>query len=101
MGGAASLAELLDVVERLQSIVGAASLRRVAARPGKLLDHRHSQPVHHSRRRAPAPARNAGEFPLDDSEFRAALKFDIAAARIAAISSPEIPCGIRVTINVG
>ena len=38
---------------------------------------------------------------VEASEFSAALKFDIAAARIAAISSPEIPCGIRLTINVG
>src|ERR1051326_3780552 len=38
---------------------------------------------------------------LDDSEFSAALRFDIAAARIAATISPEIRCGIRVTINVG
>ena len=38
---------------------------------------------------------------LEDSEFSAALRFDIAAARIAAISSPEIPCGIRLTIKVG
>ena len=38
---------------------------------------------------------------LDDSEFSAALRFDMAAARIAAISSPEMPCGMRVTMNVG
>ena len=38
---------------------------------------------------------------LEDSEFSAALRFDMAAARIAAISRPEIPCGIRVTMNVG
>ena len=30
---------------------------------------------------------------VDASEFRAALKFDIAAARIAAITNPAIPVG--------
>ena len=38
---------------------------------------------------------------VDESELSAALRFDIAAARIAAISSPEIPCGIWLTMNVG
>jgi hypothetical protein len=38
---------------------------------------------------------------LDEREFKAALRFDIAAARMAAMSSPEIPAGMWVTINVG
>jgi len=36
---------------------------------------------------------------LEESEFSAALRFDIAAARMAAIKRPEIPCGMRVTMN--
>jgi methyl-accepting chemotaxis protein len=63
---------LLGVVERLQSIVGAASLRRTAAHAGKFPDRRPTQPGRNNRPRAPVPAlaRNAGEFPLDDSEFK-------------------------------
>ncbi len=38
---------------------------------------------------------------VEDSEFNAALRLDMAAARIAEISSPLLPRGIRVTINVG
>ena len=38
---------------------------------------------------------------LDDKEFSAALRLDIAAAKIAAISRPEMPCGMRLTMNVG
>ena len=38
---------------------------------------------------------------LDESEFSAALRFDMAAARIAAISRPDIPCGISLTMKVG
>ena len=38
---------------------------------------------------------------VEESEFSAALKFDIAAARMAAINNPEIPCGIWLTMKVG
>ena len=38
---------------------------------------------------------------LEESELSAALRFDMAAARIAAISNPEMPCGIWLTMNVG
>ena len=38
---------------------------------------------------------------LDESEFSAALRFDMAAARIAAMSNPEIPCGMWLTMNCG
>jgi hypothetical protein len=38
---------------------------------------------------------------LEESELSAALKFDIAAAKMAAMSRPEIPCGICLTMNVG
>ena len=38
---------------------------------------------------------------LDESEFSAALRLDIAAARMAAISNPDIPCGIWLTMKVG
>jgi len=63
---------LLGVVERLQSIVGADSLRRATAHPGKFPDRRLTQPGRISGRRTPAPAmaRSTGEFPLDDSEFK-------------------------------
>jgi hypothetical protein len=62
---------LLGVVERLQSIVGAASVRHAAARATKLADRRSSRPGGHNGH-APASAmvHNAGEFPLDDSEFK-------------------------------
>ena len=38
---------------------------------------------------------------LDESEFNAALRFDMAAARIAAIRSPEMPWGMCCTMKVG
>jgi hypothetical protein len=38
---------------------------------------------------------------LELSELTAALRFDIAAARIAATISPATPCGISVTMNAG
>ena len=38
---------------------------------------------------------------LELSELTAALRFDIAAAKMAATISPATPCGISVTINAG
>jgi hypothetical protein len=38
---------------------------------------------------------------LDESELSEPLKFDIAAAKIAAITNPEMPCGKRCTIKMG
>ena len=38
---------------------------------------------------------------VEESEFSAALRFDIAAAMIAAIKRPLKPCGICVEMNVG
>jgi hypothetical protein len=38
---------------------------------------------------------------LELSEFTAALKFDIAAARIAATIRPAMPQGISRTMKVG
>ena len=38
---------------------------------------------------------------LELSELTAALRFDIAAARMAATISPATPCGISVTMNAG
>ncbi len=38
---------------------------------------------------------------VEESELSAALRFDIAAAKMAAISRPEIPRGICCTMNVG
>ena len=38
---------------------------------------------------------------VDESELSAALRLDMAAARMAAISNPEIPCGIWLTMKVG
>ena len=38
---------------------------------------------------------------VDARELSEPLKFDMAAAKIAAITSAEMPCGKRVTINVG
>jgi len=62
---------LLGVVERLQSIVGGIAERRAAARTAKPAERRYSQTPRNSRRTpAPVMARNAGEFPLDDSEFK-------------------------------
>jgi methyl-accepting chemotaxis protein len=62
---------LLGVVERLQSIVGATSQRHAAKRAARPADSRSSRPGHYNRRApAPAMAHNAGEFPLDDSEFK-------------------------------
>jgi methyl-accepting chemotaxis protein/methyl-accepting chemotaxis protein-1 (serine sensor receptor) len=62
---------LLGVVERLQSIVGGVAERRAAARDAKLVERRYSYTPHNSRRSpAPVTARNTGEFPLDDSEFK-------------------------------
>jgi septal ring factor EnvC (AmiA/AmiB activator) len=62
---------LLGVVERLQSIVGGVAERRAAARTAKPAERRYSQAPRNSRRSpAPVMARNAGEFPLDDSEFK-------------------------------
>jgi methyl-accepting chemotaxis protein len=70
--------KLLAVVERLQSIVGASQYR--AERGVRSLERRSSRPGRNSRAEAasashkPGPsvtlARNAGEFPLDDSEFK-------------------------------
>ena len=38
---------------------------------------------------------------VEESELSAALRFDIAAARIAEISKPLMPWAIRVAMNVG
>ena len=38
---------------------------------------------------------------VEESEFRAALRFDMAAARIAEISRPLMMCGMWETTNVG
>jgi hypothetical protein len=38
---------------------------------------------------------------LELSELTAALRFDIAAARMAATISPATPWGISVTMNAG
>src|SRR5579871_400546 len=38
---------------------------------------------------------------VEESELSAALRFDIAAARIAAIMKPLSKCGMRVAMKVG
>src|SRR5215467_28759 len=38
---------------------------------------------------------------VEASELREPLRFDIAAAKTAAITRPDTPCGRRSTMNVG
>ncbi len=49
---------------------------------------------------APA-ARRSRSTVVEASELSDALRFDIAAAKIAAITSPEIPCGRLRTMKAG
>ena len=64
---------LLELVERLQSMVGAGKRRRVqmpaAAGVAVSQSNRRSQPAGFHKA-AVSTARHSGEFPLDDSEFR-------------------------------